>query len=140
MNYDEFFKPLYPRNPTLLDLSRYMDRQHLAESVAMTSGLRYVSSDEYREIACHHCDELLLEKIGWVAFGLYVTPDGHCMHCGGKVPVIGISQAEYNEIQREAAEHERLKAEYGDDWAELSSTQPNLEQRLRELHPEVVES
>jgi hypothetical protein len=36
-----------------------------------------------------------------VNFDLHVDPDGTCQHCAGATPILGISQAEYDQIQRE---------------------------------------
>jgi hypothetical protein len=76
---------------------------HLVEAIAAESGLRYVYTNERRAIACHHCGGVLVGKIGWVNCDLHVTPDAHCDHCGGAVPIIGISRAEYEAVQAEDA-------------------------------------
>lgn len=116
LHYGDWFQALLPRDRTDADLIEFIDRLHLAEAIAAESGLKYVYTDEHRSIACHHCGGELVGKIGWVAFDLHVTPDGHCEHCGGAVPVTGISKAEYAAIQAEDAT-EQSKPTARDNWA-----------------------
>ncbi len=78
-----------------------MARLRLAEEIARSCGLRYVYSDEHREVRCHHCAGILVGKIGSVDFDLHVGPDGICGHCGGQTPIVGIARAEYDAFQRE---------------------------------------
>jgi pyruvate formate lyase activating enzyme len=99
--YGEWFDPLLPHAGGDGAVVAFMERLRLAEAIARDCGLRYVYSDEHREVRCHHCGGVLVGKIGSVAFDLHVGPDGVCAHCGGQTPIVGISRAEYDAIQRE---------------------------------------
>ncbi len=103
VEYGEWFQPLLPRGASLRQELDFYDRIRLAERTARECGLVYAYSHEHRTVRCHHCDGVLVGRIGWVNFDLHVGPDGVCGHCGGQTPIVGISRAEYEEIQREHA-------------------------------------
>ncbi len=103
LEYGEWFQPLLPRGASPWQELAFYDRIRLAERVARECGLVYAYSHGHRTVRCHHCDGVLVGRIGWVDFDLHVGPDGVCGHCGGQTPIVGISRAEYEEIQREHA-------------------------------------
>jgi pyruvate formate lyase activating enzyme len=57
------------------------------------AGLRYVYAGNqpgrvgrWENTYCHACDELLVERYGYIIRKAVVTPDGHCPKCAARIP------------------------------------------------------
>lgn len=63
--------------------------------IGRAAGLRYVYAGNlpgrvgrWENTYCTHCDELLVERHGFIVRRMNVTPDGHCPTCGTRIPGI----------------------------------------------------
>jgi len=99
--YPDGERALLPRDPTLADERRFLERINLAEATARACGLRYFSRADQGRQVCHHCDAILVDRLKHPDFTLNVGEDGRCGTCGGQTPIVGIARAEYDELQRE---------------------------------------
>lgn len=64
-----------------------------AAEIGREAGLRYVYAgnisrgiEEYENTYCPHCNEMLIERSGYIILDYKITSEGTCPKCGTQIP------------------------------------------------------